>query len=221
MTSARTDWSFVVAGIMTYTDPTEELSLMLANFAYYDEGRGEGKGTANRFLVRIDDPLRGARVSENIDALFATSGVPTRTQSEQEMGQVQAASLGDVQFFTTSIIAAVFFTLLILTGNTMMESVRERTGELAVLKALGYTDAFVLGLVVAESVVLCVVASLMGLALAAVCFPLASAYSELRVLPANVVVYGVVVAGGVALVSSSIPAWRAARLSVVDALRRR
>lgn len=218
MTNASSDWTFVVAGIMKYTDPAEELTLLLANFAYYDEARRAGRGTVNRFLIRIADPLRGARVSRQIDALFATSGVPTRTQSEQELGQSQAASLGDVQFFTSSIMGAVFFTLLILTGNTMMESVRERTGELAVLKALGYTDEAVLGLVIAEAVMLCVVASLVGLALAALCFPLARYYVDITALPPMVVVRGVAVAAGVALVSSLIPGWRAVRLSVVDAL---
>jgi len=218
MTNPGSDWTFVVAGIMKYTDPAEELTLLLANFAYYDEARSEGRGTANRFLIRISDPLRGATVSRHIDALFATSGVPTRTQSEQEMGQSQAASLGDVQFFTTSIMGAVFFTLLILTGNTMMESVRERTGELAVLKALGYTDEAVLALVIGESVILCVMASLVGLALSVLCFPLASAYVDIKTLPPMVVVQGVAVAAGVALVSSLIPGWRAVRLSVADAL---
>jgi putative ABC transport system permease protein len=218
MTSASADWTFVVAGIMTYVDPTEELTLLLANFKYYDEGRTTDRGTANRYLVRIDDPLRGASISQQIDALFATSGVPTRTQSEQNLGQAQAASLGDVRFFTQSIMAAVFFTLLILTGNTMMESVAERTRELAILKALGYTDAAVLILVVAESVVLCVFAALVGLALSAVCFPLARYYVDLTALPPVVVVIGVAVAAVVAVVSSLVPAWRAVRLGVADAL---
>jgi putative ABC transport system permease protein len=221
MMNVSSDWSFVVAGVMTYVDPTEELTLMLANFSYYDEARSTDRGTADRFLVRTNDPLRSARISLQIDALFATAGVPTRTQTEQEMGQSQVASIGDVRSFTRSIMGAVFFTLLILTGNTMMESVRERTAELAVLKALGFTNSTVLVLVITESVVLCVVASLVGLALAAVCFPLASGYSEIKVLPPMVVLMGVFVAGGVALVSAAFPAWRAVRLSVVDALARR
>lgn len=217
-TSPSADWTFVVTGIMRYSDPTEELTLMLTNFAYYDEARAVGRGTVNRFLVRIDNPLRGAQISQQIDSLFATSGVPTRTQSEQEMGQAQAASIGDVQFFTHSIMAAVFFTLLIVTGNTMMESVRERRAELAVLKALGFSDTAVLMLVVAESVILCLIAALVGLALAAISFPLASRYVELTELPMEVVLLGVIVAIGVALVSSVVPAWRVLRLGVADAL---
>jgi putative ABC transport system permease protein len=221
LVSGGSDWTFVIMGIMKYPDPTEELSLLLANFAYYDEGRTTDRGTADRYLLRIDDPRHSARICRQIDALFATSGVQTRTQTEHEMGQSQMASIGDISFFTRSIIGAVFFTLLILTGNTMMESVRERTPELAVLKALGYTDRAVLGLVIAESTLLCVTASVVGLALAAAMFPLASSYVETTIFPPIVIVAGVGIAICVGLISGIMPAWRAQRLKVVDALAAR
>ena len=217
-TTASTEWTFDVMGIMTYADPSLAANVMLANFAYYDEARSVDRGTANRFLVRIDSPLKGAQVGQQIDALFATSGVPTYTQSEQETGQAEVAALGDIRLFTSSILASVFFTLIILTGYTMMESVRERTRELAILKVLGYPDAAVFGLVIAESVALCVVSSLVGLGIAMALFPLASAYVEITSLPLKVLMMGLAVAVAVGLASALIPAWRALRLRVVDAL---
>jgi putative ABC transport system permease protein len=217
-TTASTEWTFEVSGIMTYADPSLAANVMLANFAYYDDARPVDRGTANRFLVRIDSPLKGAQIGRQIDALFATSGVQTYTQSEQETGQAEIATLGDIQSFTSWILGSVFFTLLILTGHTMMESVRERTRELAILKVLGYSDAAVLGLVIAESVGLCIVASGVGLAMAAALFPLAGAYAEITSLPPRVLALGLAVAVAVGLVSALIPAWRALRLRIVDAL---
>lgn len=217
--SGGSDWNFVVVGIMTYFDPTQHLTVFLSNYKYIDEGRVNDRGTANRFLLGISDPRDSTRVSRAIDALFATSGVQTRTQSEHEMGQLRMAAMGDISFFTRSIISAVLFTLLILTANTMIESVRERTSEFAVLKTLGYTDEAVLGLVIVESVVLCVTSSLVGLALAAAAFPFASAYFDTTGLfPPIVIATGVGMAAGLALISAAVPGWRALRLKVVDAL---
>jgi putative ABC transport system permease protein len=219
--TGSTDWTFVIMGIMTYPDPTEELSLFLANFQYYDEGRVMEKGTADRFLVRIDNPRHAASICRQIDALFDASGVQTRTQTEQENGQSQMANLGDIGFFIRAVIGAVFFTLLILTGNTMMESVRERTSELAVLKTIGYTDWGVLKLVLAESSLLCVLAAAAGLALAAAAFPLASSYVESTMFPPIVVLSGFGIAIALAVISAIVPGSLALRLNVVDALARR
>jgi putative ABC transport system permease protein len=213
-----TDWTFDVTGIMRNPDTTGEIRQLLANFDYYDEGRATGKGTANRFLLRIDDARHSARVAQQIDHLFVNSPVQTRTQSEQESAQSAIASIGDMNFFTRAIMAAVFFTLLVLTGNTMMESVRERTSELAVLQTIGFTEANVLLLVLAEALVLCVVAALIGLGLAASAFPLAKSFLGTALLPPVVVVLGTLFAIAVALLSAFIPAWRAMRLNIVDAL---
>lgn len=213
------DWNFVVVGIMTYFDPTQHLTVFLSNYKYIDEGRVNDRGTANRFLLGISDPRDSTRISRAIDALFATSGVQTRTQSEHEMGLLRMAAMGDISFFTRSIISAVFFTLLILTANTMIESVRERTSEFAVLKTLGYTDEAVFGLVIVESIVLCVTSSLVGIALAAAAFPFASTYFDTTGLfPPVVIAAGVGMAAGLALISAAVPGWRALRLKVVDAL---
>ena len=118
----------------------------------------------------------------------------------------------------TSILGAVFFTLLFLTGNTMMQSVRERVPELAVLKTLGFTDLAVVVLILAEALLLCLVAALLGLAIAAGIFPaLKSVVGEAH-LPADVVTLGLAVAVLLALATGLPPAWRTTRLNIIDAL---
>ena len=213
-----TDWTFQVVGIMRYPDAPGELRQMLANYVYLDEARAAGAGVVSRFLMRIGDASRAGQIAREIDAMFANSSVPTRTQSEQDQAQSQLAQIGDFEFFTRAIMSAVFFALLFLTLNTTMESVRERTAELATLKTLGFPDGGVLSLVLAESVTLFVVAAAIGLAIAAVLFPLAKNILGNGKLPMPVVIIGAVLAVLAAVLSGIVPAWRAKRLNIVQAL---
>ncbi|MEJ1962085.1 MAG: ABC transporter permease [Gammaproteobacteria bacterium] len=212
------DWTFDIVGIMRNTEAQGESRQMLANYAYLDEARASGAGVVSRFLLRIDDAANAPRVAREIDALFANSAVATRTQSEQDQAQSAIAQIGDFKFFTRAIMSAVFFALLFLTLNTTMESVRERTSELATLKTLGYQDTSLLALVIAESVTLFVVAALIGLGVAALLFPLARNFIGVAVLPSAVVAIGAVVAVAAAVLSAIVPAWRAMRLNIVQAL---
>lgn len=212
------DWEFEVAGIMTDAEKAGDSRILLANFEYYDENRASGKGTAVKFLAQIDDPRHAAHIARQVDQLFTNSAIQTLTQSEHETVESEIASLGDISFFTRAIMGAVFFTLLVLTGNTMMESVRERTAEFAILKTLGFSKLHVLALIFAEALLLCVSAAILGLVLAAAAFPLAETYVGTATLPLVVVVSGLAFAVGVATVSILIPAWRAMRLKVIDAL---
>jgi putative ABC transport system permease protein len=118
-----------------------------------------------------------------------------------------------------AIVAAVLFTLLFLTGNTMMQSVRERTPELAILKTVGFSDGAVTALVLIESTMLCVLAAALGLAAAAAVFPVTAALGiGGSTLPLRVVAFGLAMAVILALASGAPPAWRARRLVIVDAL---
>ena len=211
------DWTFDVVGIMHNPDAPEARQ-MLANYSYLDEGRASGSGVVSRFLMRIDDATHAGRIAREVDALFANSSVATRTQSEQDQVQSQLAQIGDFKFFTRAIMSAVFFALLFLTLNTTMESVRERTAELATLKTLGYPDLGVLALVLAESLVLFIAAAAVGLAIAAALFPLARSIIGIAVLPPAVVAIGVGLAVLAALVSAFVPALRARALNIVQAL---
>lgn len=215
-----TDWTFDVVGIMHYTEaPDNEGRQILANYSYLDESRAKGAGVVSRYLMRIDDVAHAGRIAREIDSKFANSAVATRTQTEQDQAQSAVAQIGDFKFFTRAIMSAVFFALLFLTLNTTMESVRERTAELATLKTLGYQDMGVLGLVLAESVTLFIVAAAVGLAVCAALFPLAkNIIGGNTTLPTPVLVIGAVLAVVAALLSAIVPAMRAMRLDIVRAL---
>jgi putative ABC transport system permease protein len=211
------DWGFDVVGIMHNPDVPEGRQ-MLANYAYLDEARASGSGVVSRYLMRVGDAAQAGRIAREIDLLFAISSAPTRTQSEQDQAQSALAQIGDFKFFTRAIMSAVFFALLFLTLNTTMESVRERTAELATLKTLGYSDTSLLTLVLVESITIFVVAALIGLAIAAVLFPMARTVIGVAVLPSSVVVIGALLAIAAAVLSAIVPAWRARQLNIVQAL---
>jgi putative ABC transport system permease protein len=188
------------------------------NFDYFDAARAFGNGKILYFIATIDDPRRSAEIAAAIDALFANSSNETTTQTEQVFAQSQMKQIGDINVIANSIVGAVLFTLLFLTGNTMMQSVRERTAELAVLKTLGFSDSKVLALILLESVVLCVLAASIGLLLARVAFGFMGALFGRIALPMIVIVIGIAIAILLALISGGPPAWRTTRLNVVDAL---
>jgi putative ABC transport system permease protein len=213
------DWDFEIVG--TYDVPTSpaEANRILVNYAYFDEARRLERGTAWAFVVAVDDPTRSAQICAAVDALFVNSAYETVTQDEKAYVQGQLRELGDVSLMANAIVAAVLFTLLFLTGNTMMQSVRERTPELATLKTVGFSDRSVTLLVLIESVLLCVLAASLGLAAAAAVFPVTAALGIAgAALPIRVVALGLVIAVGLALASGLPPAWRAQRLVIVDAL---
>lgn len=214
-----TDWNFEIVGTFAVAGPAAQENRIIVNYEYFDAARMVGKGRAFAFIASIDDPLQSAQVSAAIDALFANSSDETLTQNEAEFAQSQLRQLGDVGAMVNAIVGAVLFTLLFLTGNTMQQGVRERIPELAALKAMGYPDNLLTGLVLAESMLLCLVAALLGLAIAALIFPVTEALGiGDAALPPGVVASGVAVALGLALVSGLPPAWRAHRLTIVDAL---
>ncbi len=136
------------------------------NYDYLDEARAFGTGSVLYYIASIEDPRRGPEIAAAIDALFANSRNETTTQTEQVFAQSQIKQVGDINLIANSIVGAALFTLLFLTGNTMMQSVRERVPELAVLKTLGFSDGTVLMLILSEAVFMCVVAGAIGLGLA-------------------------------------------------------
>ena len=188
------------------------------NYDYLDEARAFGTGSVLYYIVSIDDPRRGAGIAAAIDALFANSSNETLTQTEQMFAQSQIKQVGDINLIANSIVGATMFTLLFLTGSTMMQSVRERIPELAVLKTLGYSDNQVLSLVLVEALVLCVVAGLTGLGLARLAFGFMGSLFGALSPSALVLAMGVGVAILLAVVSGLPPAWRAMRINIVDAL---
>ena len=217
-------WTFDVVGIVDDANYPGQAGWFLGNYEYLDEASAGGKGTIDRFLVRITDPDRAAQIGREIDRLFANSAAPTRTSSEKSRSQAGLQYIGDVKLFTHAVVGAVFFMLLFVTGNTMLQSIRERVPEIAVLKTLGFSDDAVLYLVIAEAVLLCLLACTLGLVLARVALPVMQPIVQDFVLMLQTgwldLLRGFGLALIVALISSLYPAWRVRRLNIVDALAR-
>jgi putative ABC transport system permease protein len=215
------DWTFDIVGTFDVADPSkanQQASTFLFHYEMFDEGRTFGKGMVGWFEERVNDPAKSAAVSAAIDALFANSANETKTQPSKDFALAFIKQLGDIGFVLRAILGAVFFTLLFLTGNTMMQSVRERIPELAVLKTLGFSNGTVLGLVVAEAALLCALGAAIGLGLSYCALPLLKMglqgveLSPLALLP------GIGVAVVLALIVGLPPALRAMRLNIIDAL---
>jgi putative ABC transport system permease protein len=219
-----TVWTFDIVGIVDDSDYPGVAGWFIANYEYLNEGRAADKNTIDRFLVRIKDPNRATQISRQIDKLFISSAAPTRTTSEKSRSQSDIQFLGDVNLFTHAIVAAVFFMLLFVTGNTMMQSVRERIPEIAVLKTIGFTDNSVLWLVIAEAVLLCLIAATAGLLLSKLAIPLMGRVLQDYILVLQTswmdMLRGFGLALIVAVISSLYPAWRSRRLSIVSGLSR-
>ena len=215
------EWNFEIAGIYTSPDSEQNEGALLFQWEFFDEARQFGRGTVGWFIIQVEDPDLAESVAQSVDALFANSSNETKTQTEKAFAQGFARQFGDVGLIVTSILGAVFFTILVLTGNTISQAVRERIPELAILKTLGFSDRAVLGLVVAEALALILLGGLLGLALAAAALGALSAMLAgfgVQGINASVVMSGVVVMLALGLVVGLPPAWRAMRLRVVDAL---
>jgi putative ABC transport system permease protein len=217
-------WEFELVGILDADDPAVRgnTDIVLIDAAYFDEARLAGKGRTGWYIERIADPEQARAVSAAIDALFANSPDETKTQPEKEFAIGFARQIGDVGALVTRILIAVFFTILLLTGNTMAQAVRERIPELAILKTLGFSDGTVTRLVVAEAALLLLIGAGLGMAASTALLPLVNGSTGGRFPP-------LVVSGGtwlralavVAALAGAVglpPALRARRLRIVEAL---
>lgn len=217
-----TTWSFDVVG--TFTDSDVAVGpryKIISNFAYYDEARATGKGTVNHFNVAVTDPKLAVQVADAIDRLSANSSHETKTESLRELAQQQVQQIGDFDFLIRAVVGAVLAALLFATGTMMVQSVRERTSELAVLKTLGFADRWVFLLILLEAVTVCILAAALGLALATAALPVAARFVFGLSMPKITLVIGLFSALLVALVSAAVPAALAARLKVATALAER
>ncbi|QOW19332.1 ABC transporter permease [Lysobacter ciconiae] len=195
---------------------------LLMHWKYFDEANDYIKNQVSFFTVQLADPGQASRVPQAIDALSANSDHETKSQTESAFQQSFAKQFADIGLIVTAIMGAVFFTLLLLTGNTMAQAVRERVPELATLKTLGFRDSTMLGLVMAESVLLVMIGGLTGLTLAALAMPGISAASGgmigLPQVPAQTWLVGIGLMVAIGVVVGLLPALRAKRLKIVDAL---
>ncbi len=213
-------WQWRLVGIFEGRDQewTDRANLMYLNYGQFDEGRSEAaRGLAGVFVVRVKNPMDSERIAAEVDAKFENSSEETKPQSEQEFQLGFLKQLGDIGFIVNAISGAVFFTILILTGYTMSQAVRERIPELAVLKCLGFTDRTILSLVLAESFLLCFIGALIGLLLASVVTGLLPPEYPIKA-DARVWLFALATTVFLALVVGLPPALRAMHLKIVDAL---
>ena len=178
--------------------------------------------TVGWYVVKLTSADKADSVAKAIDALSANSDHETKTQTEQAFNASFAKQLGDIGLIVSAIMGAVFFTLILLTGNTMAQAVRERTNELAVLKTIGFSSQSVLGMVLAEGVLLLVLGGVLGLAAAGIVVPIVTKLSggalNLPPIGASTWVLGLVLMVVIGALVGALPAIRAMRLNIVDAL---
>jgi putative ABC transport system permease protein len=218
-------WEFVLDGIYDNKDPSGDVTTILFNYDYFDESRTANKGMVSYYIERIDDPQRAPQIATAIDARFTNSSAETKSGTEKAFIQGFANQTGDIGAIATSIGIAVFFTMLLVSANTMAQSVRERIGELAVLKTLGFGDGQVLGLVISESLLLTLLGGALGL-LAALFVVSRIGRSLAQFLGTFLVTPGALAVGALLILAlgiaaGALPAVRASRLKIADALAQR
>jgi putative ABC transport system permease protein len=221
----NTTWEFVIEGIYEAKSKGADTSAMLMHYDYFEEARQYGKGTLGWLIIRVKDPKQSAQVAAAVDALFANSPAETKTSSEKDFAKSFAKQFGDIGLITTLILGAVFFTMLLVAGNTMAQSFRERIPELAILKTLGFSDVAVMFMVLTEAIVLSLIGGLSGLLLAKFYIG-GAAESIAATLPGlnlsnTMMLFGVGLMFVFGLLTGIIPALQGLQLNIVAALRRR
>ena len=219
------NWDFDIVGTMRAKDKKSGGwydGLIIMQWKYFDESTPYNRGDVGWYIVRVKDPAQADRVSRAIDQLSANSPNETKTMTEAASFANWMKQTADIGLIVGSIMGAVFFTLLLLTGNTMAQAVRERIPELAVLKTIGFSNRSVLGLVLAESVLLVLIGGVLGLGLAAVIGPIIGAGSNgaINMPPVGLASWslGLMLMAAIGLLVGALPALRAMRLNIVDAL---
>ena len=221
--AGQAQWEFEIVGIYDGAKKGTDTSQFFFRYDYFEEARRENKGQIGWCTVRIANSDQAAEIAARIDAEFANSPFETKTEPEGAFAQGFAQQVGDIGAIVMAVVAAVFFTILLVAGNTMAQSVRERTAELGVLKALGFSNGLVLALVLLESCVIAIGGGLAGLGCAWLI--IASGNPVPALLPVFYLPAGSLVAGGglavaLGIVAGVLPAWQAMRLKIAEALRR-
>lgn len=219
-----TNWEFDIEGIFSTSDPRGSTAYMLFRYDYFDEARAFGQGTVGWYTLRVSNGADPIQVAKAIDLQFANSAAETKTSTEAAFAQSFTKQFGNIALIVTLILGAVFFTLLLVSGNTMSQSVRERIPELAVLKTLGFTDRSVLGIVLSESMLITFIGGALGLGLGwLIIRGLASqlaAFLPGFYLPGSAIITGVTLMIIAGVLAGIFPAAKAMRLSIIDALSR-
>jgi len=217
-------WTFDIVGIFDGREKNTDTTPLFFRYDYFDEVRNQsqnwGRGQVSWFTIRIQDPAQAAQVAKAVDAEFENSSAETKTEPEGAFVQGWANQVGNIALITVSILGAVFFTILLVVGNTMSQSVRERIGELGVLKAIGFTNGQMLAMVLMESCLLALLGGAVGLGIASLAHDPTGGLLPLFYLPHRDLLVGLGLCLALGLVTGVFPALQAMRLRVADALRR-
>ena len=218
------NWSFEVVGFYTAKQIKGDELGAIINWPAFDEARMSEKGTLGTIMVKATSPEVGEKISKQIDEQFMNSSYATRSGPESMVAVEMAGEIADVELIVNSILLSVFFTILLVSSNTLAQSIRERTSDIGVLKCLGYKDNIIFISVILEAITICFSAVLMGLLVTALIIPAIEIMSG-GILEDTVSISLEIVLGGfligllIALMSAAVPAYQALRLKVVDALR--
>ena len=217
-------WDFTIAGIVKGKAEQVSTDFLLFQYAYFDETRSFGKDTIGWLILQTNSPENNDRVAKTIDAMFANSTAETSTDTEKAFGKAFAAQFGNIALIVFLVVGAAFVTILMIVGNTMALSIRERTREIGVLKTLGFSGPRILRMVLGESVLLALLGGLPGLAIAAL-ITIALRVSLANIAPAFAVspviaLEGIALMIALGLFTGVIPALNAMRLKIATALGR-
>jgi putative ABC transport system permease protein len=217
-------WEFDIVGIYDANEKIADTMSLFFRYDYFDEARIGAKGQVGWYTIRVKDPSQAAEIAKRIDSEFENSDAETKTDAEAAFAQSWANQIGNIALMAAAILGAVFFTILLVTGNTMSQSVRERTGELGVLKAIGFTNIQVLMLVLAESCLIAILGGALGLGFACLIVPAVgqalSNFLPMFFFPVRDLLVGITICVALGLITGIFPALAAMRLRVADALRR-
>ena len=217
------DWTFTIRGIYHPSQKEYGDDSFMFHYDYLYE-RERDRVTPGWFILKIDDPNAAPLVAKTIDDEFRNSSAPTKTGTEKAFAAGFASMWGNVNLLMSTIGMAVVFAILLVTANAMMMNQRERTSEVAVMKTVGFSDARVFGLIIIEAAVISMTGAALGLG-GAILLPIVTGFGTGGFLPGFHVTPGTALVGGsiallLTVASGIVPAWQAAKLPVVQALRR-
>lgn len=218
-----TQWEFEIVGIFTGAKKGTDTTGMYFRYDYFEEARQVDKGQVGWFTIRIANPEKAADIAKKVDEEFANSPYETKTEPEGAFAAAFAQQVGDIATIVMAVVGAVFFTILLVAGNTMAQSVRERTEELGVLKAIGFTNLRVLVLVLLESCLIAILGGFGGLGAAWLIISAGNPVPSLLpvfYLPEKSLITGALLAIALGIIAGAIPAFQAMQLRIAEALRR-
>jgi putative ABC transport system permease protein len=217
-------WEFTIVGIFTPRTPQIDTNFMVFQYAYFDETRSFGKDQIGWMVLQTTSPSLNDKVAKAIDQMFANSSAETSTDTEKAFNKAFAAQFGNIALIVILVVGAAFVTILMIVGNTMALTIRERTREIGVLKTLGFSGSRILSLVLGESVLLALLGGLPGLALAALgAFAMRDSMANMMpgfAVTPEIALLGLALMIALGIITGIIPALNAMRLKIAAALGR-